>query len=606
MTVSYELPPRQAIPTEFTWNAPSVFPSVAAWDAAFQQVAADLDSLAAWRGRLAAGPAVAADALAARDELMARMGKIITYAMIAQAVDTGDTAATRMASRAQGLYGQVLGSIAFMAPELLALGRETLLHWLDEEPRLAVYAHYIDDLLRRATHLRSSEVEQILGLVADPFGGTYQVADMLMNADLKFAPAVSEDGRSLAVSHTAMSDLMLNADRTARRTAWESYFDGFLAFKNTFASNLATSIKQNAFRMRARNYPSTLEANLSAMNLPTSVFHNLIAAFRKNLPTWHRYFSLRQRALGVATLQPYDMWAPLTAQRPHIPFATAVDWISHGLAPLGDDYVRVLRRGCLEERWIDLLPNQGKVGGAFSGGTYGTHPFIVMSYREDTMSLSTLAHELGHSMHSYLTWQHQPAAYAEYSMFVAEVASNFHQAMLRAYLLAHNTDPAFQLSVIEEAMFNFYRYFFIMPTLARFELETHERIERGEGLNADDMIEVMADLYAEGFGPAVALDRARVGMTWATFPHLYEDYYVFQYATGIAAAHMLAQRILDGEPGAAAAYRQFLQAGGSLYPLDALRLAGADMTQPEPVDRAFAIMAGLVDRLEALIDAQKA
>lgn len=605
MMTSNGLPPRSAIPTEFTWNAPSVFPSMEAWDTAFQQITADLSTLDVWRGHMADGPGVAADALAARDELLTRMGKVMTYAMLSQAVDTGDTAATRMASRAQGLIGQVLGAIAFMAPELLAVGSDTLRRWLDEEPRLAVYAHYIDDLLRRAAHLRSSEVEQLLGMVADPFGGTYQVVDMLMNADMKFASATGEDGRTIPVTHTTMLDVLLGADRTARRAAWESYYDGFLAFKNTFASSLVTSIKQNVFRMRVRNYPSTLEANLSATNLPPSVFHNLIATFRKNLPTWHRYFAVRQRALGVDTLQPYDMWAPLTAQRPQISYATAVDWICDGLLPLGEDYVRTMRRGCLEERWIDLLPNQGKVGGAFSGGTQGTHPFIVMSYREDTMSLSTLAHELGHSMHSYLTWQHQPVVYSDYSMFVAEVASNFHQAMLRAHLLAHNPDPVFQLSVIEEAMFNFYRYFFIMPTLARFELETHERIERGEGLNADDMVEIMADLYAEGFGSTVALDRSRVGMTWATFPHLYEDYYVFQYATGIAAAHALAQRILDGEPGAATAYRQFLQAGSSLYPLDALRLAGADLTQPEPVDRAFDIMAGLVDRLEALVDARK-
>ncbi len=605
MMTARELPPRSAIPAEFTWNAASVFPSVEAWDAAFKQVAADLVTLDTWRGHVADGPTVAADALEARDALMAHMGKVMTYAGLAQAVDTGDAAATRMASRAQGLFGQVLGAIAFIAPELLAVGGETLQRWLRDEPRLAIYAHYIDDLLRNAAHVRSSEVEQLLGMVADPFGGTYQVVDMLMNADMKFAPATGEDGHSIPVAHTTVIDTMLSADRTARRTVWESYYDGYLALKNTFASTLTTSIKQNVFRMRARRYPSTLEANLSVMNLPPSVFHNLIATFRKNLPTWHRYFAVRQRALGVDALRPYDMWAPLTAQRPQIPFLTAVDWICEGLAPLGEDYVTTMRRGCLQERWIDLLPNQGKVGGAFSAGTHGTHPFIVMSYREDTMSMSTLAHELGHSMHSYLTWQHQPVIYADYSMFVAEVASNFHQAMVRAHLLAHNADPDFQLSVIEEAMFNFFRYFFTMPTLARFELETHERVERGEGLNADDMVEIMADLYAEGFGSAVALDRARVGMTWATFPHLYEDYYVFQYATGIAAAHALAQRILDGEPGAPAAYRQFLHAGGSLYPLDALRLAGADLTQPEPVDRAFDIMAGLVDRLEALVDARK-
>jgi oligoendopeptidase F len=595
------IPLHSEIPVQYTWNAPSVFASGDEWEAEFKRVSKFVVEAAKYQSHLADGASTLAEALAARDEVLRRVSILMVYAEMAGAVDSNDQAAASMASRSRGLLGQALAAYSFVDPELIAIGKDTLDRWLKDEARLAIYAHYIDNLFRKQTHVRSAEVEEVLGMLADPFGSTTMTEHTLTDADFKFASARSSDGAELPLTQGTWLKLMADADREVRRTAWESYSEVYLAHQNTLANNLITSIKQNVFKMRARRHHSTLEMALSEENIPIEVFYNLIDTFRKNIPTWHRYWAVRRKALGVATLRYYDTWAPLTTKRPHVTYEQAVDWICAGLAPMSDEYVSVVRKGCLEDRWVDVYPNRGKGAGAFSTGALGTHPFIMMSYSESLMSLSTLAHELGHSMHSYLTFQTQPFVYSNYSTFVAEVASNFHQAMVRAHLLKANPDPDFQLALIEEAMGNFHRYFFIMPTLARFELEVHERIERGEGVTADTLIDRMVELFSEGYGGQMEIDHDRQGIIWSTFGHLYADYYVFQYATGISGANALAKRILSGVPHAAEDYVRFLKAGGSMYALDALKVAGVDLTTPQPVEAAFEVLAGLVDRLEQLI-----
>jgi len=595
------IPTRNELAPEHTWNAPSVFPSVEDWEVEFKKVSDSLSDLGKFQGLLSDGPATLADALEVFDDMTRRVGKVFIYAGMSHYVDTTDQEAAGRFSKAQGLYGKTLAAVAYLDPELLKIGESTLRQWVVEEPRLTIYEHYFSNLFRKQVHIRSTEVEEVLGLLADPFSGAHSTARMLTDADFKFEPAVSKDGRQVSLTQGTLEKILTGADREARRTAWENYADTYLAYKNTLANNLITSIKQNVFMMRARRHSSTLEAALFEHNIPVEVFHNLIDTFRKNIPTWHRYWAIRREALGVETLHTYDIWAPLTTDRPHVPYDQAVDWICDGLAPLSDEYTNLIRKGCLTDRWVDIYPNQGKTAGAFSYGSPGTHPFIVMSFNNDIFSLSTLAHELGHSMHSYLTWQNQPIVYSRYSLFAAEVASNFHQAMVRAYLLEKETDPQFQISLIEETMDNLHRYFFIMPTLARFELEVHERVERGEGLTAESMIELMADLFNEGYGDEMHLDRQRDGITWATFSHLYMDYYVYQYATGISGAHALANRILSGEEGAAHKYLNFLKAGSSNYPLNLLKLAGVELTTPQAVEETFAVLASYVDKLEQLV-----
>lgn len=599
------LPPRAEIPLSYQWNAASLFSSWAAWETALRQVQADLDSVRAFQGRLSAGPATLLAGLAAVEGVMRRVGHLYTYASMAHFVDMTDQTAGAAFSQVIGLVGQARAAVSFADPELLSLGAETLAAWQQMEPALAVYAHYFDNLFRKQAHVRSAEVEELLGMLAEPFAGAESVAERLRNTEMKLAPASAADDRQVQVTFSNLGELLTDPDRQLRRTAWESQTNSLLAVKNTLATALETSVKQNVFDMRARRHSSTLAASLFNVNVPVEVFHNLIATFRRHLPTWHRYWAVRRRALGVETLHPFDIWAPLTGEKTQINYDQAVDIIAAALQPLGDDYVQILRRGAHEDRWVDVLPNAGKVGGAFSTGAPGAHPFILMSYHGDLFSLSTLAHEMGHSMQSYLTWQQQPFVYADYSLFVAEVASNFHQAMMRGYLLTQPNTAAFQIAVIEEGMSNFFRYFFIMPILAQFELEVHQRVERGQGVTADDMIALLADLYAEGFGDQVALDRERVGINWAAFGHLFADYYVYQYATGISAAHALASRILRGEAGAAAAYREFLKAGSSLYPLEALKLAGVDMTTPQAVEDTFAVLADMVTRLDELTEGQK-
>ena len=596
------LPNRAEIPVEHTWDLDSVFPNEAAWAEEVDLLAADLTEVDRFRGRLGTSPSVLAEWLELRDQWLARMGRIYVYGGMGAETDTADTAASARRSRAMGLWARMAGAISFTEPELLEIGFHNLRLGVAEEPRLAVYAHFLDVLESEQAHVRSAEVEEALGLVTDAFRTASSTHGILADADLVFTPARDSTGAEMEIAQGTIQTLLHSSDRELRRTAWENYADGHLAMKHTFANCLAAGVKQDVFLARIRRYPSSLEAAVSQNHIPSAVFHNLIATFRRNLPTWHRYWALRRRALGLDTFHVYDITAPLTTSRAPLPFEEAVERILEGLAPLGPEYVETVRRGVLEERWVDIYPNKGKRAGAFSGGTPGTHPFILMSYDNDIFGLSTLAHELGHSMHSYYTWQTQPLVYADYSIFVAEVASNFNQALVRAHLLATNPDPDFQISVIEEAMSNFHRYFFIMPTLACFELELHERVERGEPLTADSMIALLDDLFREGYGAEVATDHDRIGITWAEFPtHLYPNFYVYQYATGISGAHALAHAILAGEPGAVDRYLSFLKAGSSLFPLDALKLAGVDLTSPEPVDRAFANLAGMVDRLEHLI-----
>lgn len=616
MTTQTALPSRAEIAREHTYDVESIFASPAAFDETAAALQADFERAAAFEGRLSEGPETLEEWMTLAQEILRQTRTLMLYATLVYSVDAADEEAAARLGRARTLWSRGAAATAFAEPELMAIGLDALDAWIEERPSLALYRPYFSMIEDRRAHVRSPEVEALLSELMDPFSTASSIHGVMTNTDLQFAPTHSTDDSGaddgpldgpLDVAQSTIRKLLTHSDRTVRRSAYESYADAHLDYQTTMAACLTTGVKQDVFTMRARRYDSSLEAALAPGNIPTIVFHNLIDVFKRNLPTWHRYWDLRRRALGLEKMSEYDIWAPLTQQSPVVPYAQSVEWIAAGMAPLGDDYVSTMRRGVEEERWVDIYPNRGKRAGAFSYGAPGTRPFIFMSYTDDLLSLSTLAHELGHSMHSYNSYRHQPTITARYTMFAAEVASNFNQALVRDYLLRERDERNFQIALIEEAMSNFHRYFFVMPTLARFELAIHEQVERGESLTGDGLTQQMADLFTEGYGDAVActeeMDRKRIGITWAEFStHLYSNFYVFQYATGISAAHALAKRILDGTPGAADAYLDFLRAGGTYYPIDALRSAGVDMTTPQPVEETFAVLAGYVDRLEALLE----
>jgi oligoendopeptidase F len=602
--MSSQLPKRSDVPTDQTWNLEGLFTSDAAWRAALESVGQNAAKLAPFQGQLATSATTLRDALELRDQLGLDAYKIAMYASLQASTDGGNAAFSSMNAQASSLQARVGAAGAFIEPEILTMPMDTLNAFVQQDARLAVYAHAFDALQQRKPHVRNAEVESLLAQVSDPLGSVYAVSNATTDADMTFRSITGTDANALTVSHSSIGELLAHTDAGVRQAAWESYADGHLALQNTLAATLQGSVKGYVFQTRARAYPSALEMALASNHIPRSVYDHLLETFKQNLPTWHRYWKLRQKAAGGKMhnfdAPIYESPAPMTPS-PKISFERASTLILEGMAPLGREYTEPARRGLLTERWVDFAQNEGKSAGAYSSGTKGTAPYIFMSWSDDLFSLSTLAHELGHSMHSYFTNQTQPYAYTDYSMFVAEVASNFNQALVRHKLLRDAPDVTARLAVLDEAFSNFHRYLFVMPTLARFELELYQRIEQGGAINAPYMNERLAELLTEGYGGALEIDANRLGSGWMNFGHLYAPFYVYQYATGIAAANALATDVIkEGEP-AAARYLDFLKAGSSLYPIDALKLAGIDMTRPEPVERGFAVLKSMVDELETII-----
>lgn len=595
------VPNRSEIPENEIWNAEAVFKDRKTWTVELEALKDEISSINGFQGTLAQNPERLIEWLKVVSDLSRKVEKLGFYAYMAMAVDGEDAEATAMVGLIQTLEAELNARTAFADPEILEMKETTLEKWLKSEKGLVSYKQSIKNLIRTKPHVRSAEVEEVLGLVSEPFGSVEMTFQMLSSMDMKVSAAKGTDGLNRDVTQSNIEEIKKHSDHEVRTNGMKNYADAYLGLRHTYAGNFLASAKQAVTLSRVRAYDSVLQYKLAPYNIPTEVFHNLIDTFKKNLPLWHRYWDVKRRFLGLDEITPYDIWAPLTVKQPNYSFPEAVDLIEKGMSPLGKEYTDTVRRGCLEERWVDYSRNRGKSQGAFSYGTYDTYPCIMLSYDGSLSEVSTLAHELGHSMHSYLTNKSQSYADSHYSMFVAEVASNFNQAMVRDYLFTSNKDRDFQLAVIQEAMDNIHRYFFIMPTLARFEAEVYRRLEAGEPVNADILQEIMSGFFAEGYGDTLKDDKERTSITWATFGHLYEPFYTFQYATGISAAHALCSGILNKKPGAVDNYLNFLKLGNSVYPLEALSAGGVDMRSSVSVDAGFKVLEELINRLESLI-----
>lgn len=597
------LPERAAVDPARTMDLTCLFQSLEGWEAAFTEAEATLPSLGGFRGTLSSSAGRLLEWIRAIESYEPLLQKVQLYASLSLVVDQGNSLYLKLRERATALDARYRQTVSFATPELLAIkARQWESFWV-EEPALKKYRHYFENLKRFKPHTRSHEVEELLAGAATVLEVPRGIWQILADHEITFEDAVTADGSAVPIARTSYSGVLMNRDRVLRESAYRSYADGFLKVRKSLAASLTGKIKEAVFVARTRGFPSALEMSLFKSNIPVGVYRNVIDAFKRHIPTWHRYWEVRRKLLKLppGKLAPWDVFAPLGEEEITVPYEQAVEWITKGMAPLGAEYCEKLRFGAMEGRWVDSTRNKGKRAGAFSSGGHTTPPFILMSYGEKLAGMSTLAHELGHSMHTFYSTSHQPFLLYRYTLFAAEVASNFNQAMVREYLLGQDFGDGFRLAMLEEAMFNFHRYLFLMPLLAQFEEFAHDALEKEGALTEKQMSEYLASLFREAYGPAMEVHDDAEGIQWAQYGQMFSDFYVYQYASGIAGGNVLARKVLDGEASDAEDYLAFLKAGASKYPIDALRLAGVDMTRPETMDAGFRILERYVAQLEALV-----
>jgi oligoendopeptidase F len=588
---------RSELPVQYTWDLATVYPDESMWEADFQAVKDAIPGLESFQGSLAGSPERLLACLRLRDETQQRMDQLFVYARMRRDEDNANNRYQAMTDRATALAAQMGSATAFLSPEILSMPDDQLRSALEREPGLELYGHFLEEVQRQRAHVRSAEVETVLAQAADVTRTPDTTYSMLTNADMKFPTILDEEGRRVELSQGRYSQLRESRDRRVRRDAFEGLHGVYDGFRNTMAASLAGSIRSDIFYARARNYPTAMEAALNANNIPTAVYSNLIHTVRRNLPTLHRYAALRKRLLGLDELHHYDLYVPMVPNvQVTMSYEEATQKVLEALAPMGGEYLDTVKTA-FSSRWIDVLENEGKTSGAYSDGAYTTRPFILLNFQGTLTDVFTLAHEMGHSMHSHFTRTTQPFVYGDYTIFLAEVASTLNESLLSTHLIRETTDPRLRAHLINQYMERFRTTLFRQTMFAEFELETHTRAEAGEALTSDQLSEIYRELNSAYYGPGVA-NHEEIAIEWARIPHFYWAFYVYQYATGISAAASLAHQIqAEGEP-AVQRYIRFLRSGSSDYSINLLRDAGVDMTSPEPVQQAIDLFEGLLTELE--------
>ncbi|MBQ7778940.1 MAG: oligoendopeptidase F [Clostridia bacterium] len=594
-----KIPLRSEVLKENTWATEDIFEDDAAWEKAFEEAQSYPAKIASFAGKISASAEGLLEYLTFDEEADIVLTKLYSYAHLNSDTDTGNANYQAMVGRSYSFFVQCGAASAFATPELIGIDDETMERFYKEEPRLELYRRYLDRIRKKRPHVLSESEEKLLAGASEISGAANTIGSFFRNADLRFPDIVDGEGNTRQLTQGSYIPCVESSDRVLRKNAFDALYHTFGSFKNTTAALLDAQMRQLKFFASSRKYGSALEASLARTEVPTEVYHNLIATVHKNMPLMHRYMALRKKLMKLDELHMYDIYPTLVSEAENvIPFEEAKKITLEALKPLGEDYLKVVKHA-YENRWIDVYENVGKRGGAYSSGAR-PHPYVLLNHEDTLNSMFTLAHEMGHAMHSYLSKETQPTVYADYVIFVAEVASTCNEALLMSHLLSKTTDKAGRAYLINYFLEQFRTTLYRQTMFAEFELEMSKLVEGGQSLTADTLCKIYHRLNEEYYGPAVTIDP-EIDMEWARIPHFFMNFYVFQYATGFSAAMALSRKILNEGDEAVKKYLGFLSAGCSDTPIEILKKAGVDMATAEPIETALKTFEELLDEFEELM-----
>ena len=592
---------RSEINAADTWDLAHLYANMEAYENDFNYVKSHIDTMAAYRGKISASASELFKYLEERDHLLLILDRLYSYAFQASDEDTTRTEGQALKNQALNLYTQFSSCIAWEAPELLSLDSSVLDQWFEEFPLLEFYRHYLEDTMRQKPHTLSAPEEELLSLSADMSFGPQNIFGMFNNADLHFPSIDDGEGNTVELTHGRFISLMESKNRKVRKDAFMTLYHTYEHYKNTLAAIYSTNAKKELFYTRARKYTSTMEAHLDAHNIPTSVYTQLIDTVHEFLPSMYRYVALRKKLLGVEELHMYDVYTPIIEyDSPEYSFEKAKQMVLEGLAPLDEDYLNLLRQG-FDDRWIDVYENKGKRSGAYSTCVYGHHPYVLLNYQGTLDNVFTLAHEMGHSLHSCYTNMNQSYINSNYNIFVAEIASTCNEYILIHHLLKHSKSKEEKAYLLNHLMDQFKGTLFRQTMFAEFEMITHQMEADGKALTCDVLCKIYKDLNTLYFGPDMIIDD-EIAMEWARIPHFYSPFYVYQYATGLSAAIAFGSRILSDDEDALFDYKRFLSSGCSMDCIDLLKSCGVDMTTGEPTREALKVFDHYLSELEKMFE----
>lgn len=595
------LPDRNEVLEENTWKMEDIFSSDEVWEEEYQKLEKDMERLSVYQGKLGDSADSLYQALCCYSDMACRLERIVVYANQKLHQDTRNGKYQGFAGKARNLEVKFDGVSAYLEPEILTIREDLLREYLESGNGIVEFQQYIDNLLRQKEHILSKEIEEILSMTGEFSNTADDVYAMFNNADIKFPSILNENKEEALLSHGTFISYLQSKDRRVRKEAMEKYYMPYQEHENVLAELYTANAKKDAFYAKVRHYHSAREASLSKSNIPLAVYDNLIETIHDNFPAFYKYVKLRKRALQVEELHMYDSYVPLIQEiEKKIPFEKAKEMVKEGLKPMGEDYLAKLEEG-FENRWIDIYENQGKRSGAYSWGAYGVHPYVLLNYNDSLNNVFTLAHEMGHALHSYYSDSNQNYINAAYRLFVAEVASTCNESLLIQDMLKKTEDKKEKMYLINYFLDKFKGTMFRQTMFAEFEKITHDMVERGENLTKEVLKKIYHELNELYFGPDMIVDE-QIDMEWARIPHFYNSFYVYQYATGFSAAIALSKRILElGEAGVRD-YMKFLTGGCAKYPIELLKDAGVDMESPKPVKDAMAVFEDFVNQLEQLMD----